>query len=645
MPFDSTQLLDASPHEATLIEGRKALARAEREPEAKAAREIWLKERREEIAAAGGDVSADAIAAVLDTKVLPGAWVLHVESIERRGTFDPVPVAQVLRDPVRYHGRRARDPADPGYQNGASVAVLRLRGKVKRITSYASGGTDYVLETQHPTVLLKAGEMHAAVDTILDHVRVGTDLFDYGTQLVRVEDGRMEELNDLTFGDFIARGMRFVKLEVKRGKVTESRVDPPPRLLQTIIARQRTRHLKPLETVATIPFIRLLDCSVVQTPGYDKETGIYLDLKGKEVPRISERPSPVEARAALRLIEDLLKDFVFASPRDRSAALTALLTAALRPGLDLAPIIAVQGHSIGSAKTAMATGFGALTLGRLPGPEDATILLDVPETRKTITGHLRKSNAGVIFFDNADGAQASSPLATLLTSPYWSARLLGLTHIEAELPTRTLVLLTGTGLLFQGDLTRRAILCRLEPRPVGAAPVENFADVILRKRLSIVAAALTLVRAALTSGAPKAPGEVMSFPKWDRYVRQTVAWIGTHLEPGTHEDPRAILNDEMANATDRVELFDVLRTLQEIFEDREFDAADIAEGMAAVLPAGFTLRQRAVLKGLFKDSERPSAKSVGRYLAPKAGCQVEGLRLVAHRGRGMLHFQIEGEVQ
>lgn len=646
MPFDSSQLADVTTHEGTLIERRKALARAEREPEAKAARATWLKERREEIAAAGGDVSADAIAAVLDTKVLPGAWVLHVESTERRGAFDLVPVTHVLRDPVRYHGRRARDPADPGYQNGASVAVLRLRGKVKRITSYASGGTDYVLEAQRPVVLLEAGETHVAIDVVLDHVRAGTGLLDYGTQLVRVEDGRMQELNDLTFGEHIAREMRFIKRERSRkGEISESPIDPPARLLQTIIAKQRSRRLKPLEAVATVPFLRVRDGSVVQIPGYDKETSIYLDLRGKEVPRIPELPTEAEARAALSRIEELLKDFNFASDRDRTAAFTGLLTAAIRPGLDMAPLIAVQGHSIGSAKTAMATGFGALTLGRLPGPEDASILHDVSETRKTITGHLRKADAGVIFLDNADGAQASSPLATLITSASWSARLLGESRVEAELPARTLVLLTGTGLLFEGDLTRRAVLCRLEPRPKDAAPVENFADVVLRDRQAIVGAALTLIRATLTSGAPKAPGEVTSFPHWDRYVRQTVAWIGTHLDPGSHEDPRAIINDEMANATDRLELFDVLRVLRETFEGHEFDAADIAEGMAATLPAGFTLRERAVLKGLFRDNERPSAKSVGRYLAAKAGCQVEGLRLLAHRSRGLLHFQIEGDAQ
>ena len=35
-----------------------------------------------------------------------------------------------------------------------------------------------------------------------------------------------------------------------------------------------------------------------------------------------------------------------------------------------------------------------------------------------------------------------------------------------------------------GDLARRAILCRLEPRPQDAKPVENLADVVLRNRPS-----------------------------------------------------------------------------------------------------------------------------------------------------------------
>src|SRR5690606_26471613 len=62
-------------------------------------------------------------------------------------------------------------------------------------------------------------------------------------------------------------------------------------------------------------------------------------------------PNRDDAQHALSILDELLSECAFAAPEDRSAALSALLTAAVRPSLPLAPMFHVMAHQPGSGKS------------------------------------------------------------------------------------------------------------------------------------------------------------------------------------------------------------------------------------------------------------------------------------------------------
>lgn len=66
---------------------------------------------------------------------------------------------------------------------------------------------------------------------------------------------------------------------------------------------------------------------------------------------IPDKPTWDEARLALIILNELLDEFWFATPADRSAALSALLTAAIRPSLAYALMYHVRAHTVGSGKS------------------------------------------------------------------------------------------------------------------------------------------------------------------------------------------------------------------------------------------------------------------------------------------------------
>lgn len=641
--LDTSVLADLTPEEEATVEQLRRLAQEPHRTEASRLQQAFIDARCKE-AKVGDPAKAaslgDGLRALLEgrTAVLPPDLVIQVECLERRNTFQPVAVRDTLGDVARYDGRRTRDPIEPGYGGGRAVGKLFLSGKVPRLKSFAHGGTDYQLRVERPVVRTGQALRAHAVEAVLEIERQAVVYMDYGSQLVTVENGRMIELNDLSLGHALAQRIDFVEV-AEHPDAEDEPVDPPLMVLRTILALKERRGLRPLQAVQSSPFLRP-DGAVVQAPGYDAETGIFAAFHAEDFARVPDAPSREEATGALKLIEAILEDFRFETGRDRTAGLVGVLTAATRGSMDKAPMLAVQSHSVGSGKTSLASGYAALALGRPAGLEDASKLSDNAEMRKAITAHLLKPDCGVFFLDNADGPQASAPLGALLTSARWSDRRLGASVKEVDLPTRTLVLLTGTGLMFQDDLARRAVRCCLGPISADAKPIEDFEAVVLRRRPEIVVAVLTLIRAALTSGAPRAPGEVRSFAAWDRLVRQTVAWVGTHLAPGAYEDPRELILDQTAHAMNRVELLDVFVALKSVYGDEPFAASDVASAMELDMP----IRERKILAGFFGEKEKPSAKSVGRYLTSKVGIQVEGLALRAHRHRGMSAYTMDGEL-
>jgi putative DNA primase/helicase len=96
------------------------------------------------------------------------------------------------------------------------------------------------------------------------------------------------------------------------------------------------------------------DGTVASTEGYDTASGLYLDFRGVEFPRIPEQPSRDDAVAALAVLKVPLEEFPFVDVAARSVALTAILTAFCRRTLTAAPLHAFDAPVRGTGKTLLA---------------------------------------------------------------------------------------------------------------------------------------------------------------------------------------------------------------------------------------------------------------------------------------------------
>jgi hypothetical protein len=124
------------------------------------------------------------------------------------------------------------------------------------------------------------------------------------------------------------------------------RTDPPPRHSGVLYDSTSYTHLAVLNGLARQPYLRP-DGSLMATAGYDAATRMFgvFDQRAFSIP---EHPTRADAEAALALLDELLGEFSFAGEADRAAALTAILAAAIRPSLPVAPMFHVRAHMISS---------------------------------------------------------------------------------------------------------------------------------------------------------------------------------------------------------------------------------------------------------------------------------------------------------
>ena len=217
-------------------------------------------------------------------------------------------------------------------------------------------------------------------------------------------------------------------------------------------------HLPVLNGLTRQPYLRS-DGSLVTVAGYDPVTGIFgvFDARQFSVP---SHPSRIEAETALNVLQGLLEEFSFALENDRAAALAAILTAAIRPSLPLAPMFHAQAHVVGSGKTYLCA---LITAFATPQPATPTTFpADDEECRKLLLAELLRAPA-VIQFDNLTGDLAAhKSLCTVLTSEFLVGRILGVSK-TASVSTRTLFLSSGNNVGPVQDMARRCITIRLDP--------------------------------------------------------------------------------------------------------------------------------------------------------------------------------------
>jgi len=334
--------------------------------------------------------------------------------------------------------------------------------------------------------------------------------------------------------------------EKKSGRdagTAEEEVTPSQGELAAVLALKTWPGMKPLYGIVGAPVLRP-DGTLLQEPGYDEATGLYLARKVPldPVPDLPTREQVEAARAFL--LDRFLGDFPWVGDADKANYVGLLATPILRSYLrTLIPFGLVTSTMPGSGKTILTCG-----LGMLYGQRVLTWTKNDEELRKAITSVLADP-VGTIIFDNlAEGSVIDSPvLARLITDRTWADRLLG-KNTTAAFQNDRVWTATGNNLRLGGDMRTRSVLVGLNPdmpRPeerIGFA-IPNLDQWILStaNQRTVLWHLLILVADWTRAGAPRENGLTMrQFTEWAEAVGRFLAHHGIKGFLGNVETVRDI---------------------------------------------------------------------------------------------------------
>jgi putative DNA primase/helicase len=380
-----------------------------------------------------------------------------------------------------------------------------------------------------PQIRLEIASMDRALDDAAAAVlEKGTLLFERAGSIVRLGDKRDEicahiiDVSAEHLQELFNSSARFERLNAKTLEWVEARC--PGDFAKTYLARRGLGwNLPSLRGVINAPTLRD-DASVLDMPGYDQRTGLYLDLAGTSFPQIPNSPTLRDAALAADCLLDLLREFPFVADEDRSVAFAAILTAVARRALPAAPMFAFTAPAAGTGKSYLVDIVALIATGRpaagLGWSQDAA------ENRKTIESAL-VAGAAQIVFDNVSCEIAGDRLNQVLTQPEITLRILGQTR-NVTVPCGAMVMANGNALTIAADMTRRTMLCRLDAgieRPELRRFTGDPVGDVRRDRGQYLAAALTILRAYHVAGRPDEPQPLASFDAWSAWVRGALLWL------------------------------------------------------------------------------------------------------------------------
>ena len=226
-------------------------------------------------------------------------------------------------------------------------------------------------------------------------------------------------------------------------------------------------------------------------------------------------------------------------------------------------------------------------------------------------------------------------LCTALTSEFLTGRILGVSK-TATVSTRALFLSSGNNVGPIQDMARRCLTITLDPACETPASRTfrnpNVFNDLCRERERYVSAALTVIRAWIVAGSPKAGCKPLnSYQEWSDLCREPLLWLGL---PDPTESVFAAMNDD----PDRETLGRLMQAWRDVFGTSHKMIRE------AVNLAGYGNDE---LKEAMQDiaGERDGSinrRSLGHWIKRNANRIVDGLRFVPAGGsRSAAAYRVE----
>jgi hypothetical protein len=425
-----------------------------------------------------------------------------------------------------------------------------------------------------------------------------------------------------------------------------------------IVGRRGQWRWSVLKGVIETPTLRP-DGTILQDQGYDPATGLFLDFGDAAFARVPENPTRQDALAALDQFIDVIRAFPFApdemsedwSPSleqgrqpssSRSVILSAYLTGLVRGSLRTAPLHAIDAPTMGTGKSKLADITATIMTGRC-----ASVISQGPteeEMEKRLFSMLY-AGSPVIVIDNIEHPLEGAALCSILSQEIWKSRILGKSETP-ELPTRSLFIATGNNLTLRGDLTRRAVTCRLDAR--SERPDERKFDfdaveLARLKRQELVVGGLTMIRAYIAAGRPL-EGEIPhvgSFEDWT-LIREVLVWLG-------QPDPAATRVQVLGDDPAREELTTVMDAWGSYYGSRAVSLAEVKRAVESAKQSGgadLAMIPIVALGNALKEltgADEINARSLGHWFKHQVGVVVNGRHFERDsRGSGDFRYRLVG---
>jgi len=400
--------------------------------------------------------------------------------------------------------------------------------------------------------------------------------------------------------------------------------DIPREVANLLLDSRGELHFPDLLGIVTAPTLRQ-DFSLLQTEGYDKSSGLYVDFGGVAFPEIPLRPTREEAMKAVEKILDLLEEFPFVKTEEKkeyskAVAVAFLLTSLIRRILPTAPGFVLSAPQAGTGKSFLVEcvcmlAFGYESIAPIPFSDD------VDEQRKLFLSFAIEGPE-VIFFDNAERIIGGEVLCLWLTSSIFKGRGLGKNETVFG-PTNSLMVFTGNNATIKADATRRFLLCEMDAQ-VDCPEFREFKKpdllgFIRDNRHDLVASGLTWILAYLAAEDKPQLTPYGSYEVWSSLIRGAVLWAGL-------DDPLGSREAIQAKDPEREALIEIQLRWMNSFNLNECHSVNEA-------------LKESEIAGFFENlgGKQPNPKSAGRWLSKRLG------RVVNHDtengGRLCLRFE------
>jgi putative DNA primase/helicase len=260
-------------------------------------------------------------------------------------------------------------------------------------------------------------------------------------------------LNLFALNERISRAAVFQKLGARK---KWRRCDTPLIVSQTLLSR-KGQNFPSVTAITSTPLLRP-DGSVIDRSGYDRATRMYLALDNGLCLAPRAKPSRQDAVEALNFLKGLLYEFPFVSDTDQSVALSMLMTALLRPSINVAPFHLIRAHDSGTGKSYLVDIAAAIATGRWAPAIDMS--RGGEEVGKRLEAVLI-AGTPIISLDNLEGEIGGAAMCLFAERPLISLRLLGRSQM-LEIESRAAAFGTGNNVVPTKDIVRRMLVADLD---------------------------------------------------------------------------------------------------------------------------------------------------------------------------------------